>query len=91
MDKIDYDIALIGCGAYGFPLAAYAKKTGHQAVHIGGSLQLLFGIKGKRWEKSGCYTIHCNYEDLLKNPAWVRPSEYDSVQLRNAEDSSPYL
>lgn len=52
MNKIEYDIALIGCGAYGFPLAAYAKRTGHQAVHLGGVLQLLFGIKGKRWEIS---------------------------------------
>lgn len=28
MDKIDYEICLIGCGAYGFPLAAYAKNKG---------------------------------------------------------------
>ena len=28
MDKVDYDICLIGCGAYGFPLAAYAKRSG---------------------------------------------------------------
>lgn len=64
MDKAPYDIALIGCGAYGFPLAAHAKRTGHKAVHLGGSLQLLFGIKGKRWDKdrAGFYN---NY--------WTRP------------------
>lgn len=28
IDKRDYDIALIGCGAYGFPLAAHVKRTG---------------------------------------------------------------
>lgn len=50
MDAVDYDIVLLGCGAYGFPLAAYAKRRGKQAIHMGGSLQLLFGIKGKRWE-----------------------------------------
>lgn len=50
MDATDYDIALIGCGAYGFPLAAHAKRMGKQSVHLGGALQLLFGIKGKRWE-----------------------------------------
>ena len=49
--KIDYDVALIGCGAYGFPLAARIKKDGKVAVHMGGSLQLLFGIKGSRWEQ----------------------------------------
>lgn len=28
IDKRDYDIALIGCGAYGFPLAAHIKRSG---------------------------------------------------------------
>src|SRR5574344_1335686 len=34
MDKIDYDIVFIGCGAYGFPLAAHAKRMGKKAVHL---------------------------------------------------------
>ena len=47
IDKEDYDICIIGCGAYGFPLAAHVKRMGKQAVHLGGALQLLpqFGIK----------------------------------------------
>ncbi len=79
MDSINYDICLIGCGAYGFPLAAHAKKQGKKAIHLGGSLQLLFGIKGKRWESPyygvkewgipiGSYTA-------LINEYWVHPSE----------------
>lgn len=86
MDKTDYDIALIGCGAYGMPLAAHAKTTGHKAVHIGGALQLLFGIKGKRWEdpnyginelgKTGCYPS-------LMNEYWIRPG--DVGKSKNAE------
>lgn len=51
MDATDYDVAIIGCGAYGFHLAAHAKRTGHKAVHLGGATQILFGIKGKRWEE----------------------------------------
>lgn len=50
-EKTDFDIALVGCGAYGFPLAAHIKKIGKQAVHFGGSLQILFGIKGRRWDE----------------------------------------
>ena len=50
IDKRDFDIALIGCGAYGFPMAAHVKFRKKKAVHLGGALQLLFGIKGKRWE-----------------------------------------
>lgn len=54
--KTDFDIAIIGCGAYGFPLASYAKDLGKQAIHLGGVTQLLFGIKGKRWEEWEHYT-----------------------------------
>ncbi len=47
--KKEFDVAIIGCGAYGFPLAAFIKRIGKQAVHLGGATQILFGIKGKRW------------------------------------------
>jgi hypothetical protein len=72
MDKEPYDIALIGCGAYGFPLAAHAKRTGHKAVHLGGALQLLFGIKGKRWDNIN-YNPEYNYKDGLFNDFWIYP------------------
>jgi len=49
IDMQTYDIALIGCGAYGLPLAAHVKRMGRKAVHMGGILQFLFGIKGKRY------------------------------------------
>lgn len=69
MDKLQYDIAVIGCGAYGFNLAAHAKRTGHRAILLGGATQLLFGIIGKRWEEG-------NY-DIPVNEHWCRPSESD--------------
>lgn len=66
IEKIDFDIALIGAGAYGFPLAADIKRMGKQAFHIGGSLQLYFGIRGQRWE------IDPNFQQIF-NEHWVRP------------------
>lgn len=45
--KINFDTAIIGCGAYGMPLAAQIKNAGRQAIHLGGAVQLLFGIKGE--------------------------------------------
>ncbi len=36
VDSRDFDVAIIGCGAYGFPLAAHVKRSGLQAVHGGG-------------------------------------------------------
>ena len=51
IDKKDFDIALIGAGAFGMFLANYIKQKGKQAIHAGGGLQILFGIKGTRWNK----------------------------------------
>ncbi len=69
IEKVDFDIALIGCGAYGFPLAAHVKRMGKQAIHLGGVLQLYFGIKGKRWNHWGIY-----------NEFWVSPSPEEIPQ-----------
>jgi hypothetical protein len=62
----DFDVAILGCGAYGFPLAAEIKRMGKKAIHIGGATQLMFGIKGKRWDEDP--DIRALYND-----AWVSP------------------
>lgn len=66
--KCDFDIALLGCGAYGLPLASYVKQLGKQAIYVGGALQLMFGIMGKRWEKE-------KHVSRYVNQYWVRPSD----------------
>lgn len=71
IDKVDYEIALIGCGAYGMPLAAHCKQMGKKAIHIGGALQLLFGIRGNRWE-----TEQDIYKQFM-NEHWVRPLDIE--------------
>lgn len=70
--KKDFDIALIGCGAYGYPLAAKIKAAGKQAIHMGGVLQAMFGIKGKRWEEDPNPIVRNLYNDY-----WVRPDQSD--------------
>jgi len=68
--KIDFDVAIIGCGAYGFPLAAKLKDLGKTVIHMGGVTQMLFGIRGQRWEtdvKAGAIN--------LPNEYWVRPDK----------------
>lgn len=69
--KIDFDVAIIGCGAYGFPLAAKLKKAGKQAIHMGGVTQILFGIKGRRWVDNP----RCG---VTFNDAWVYPNEEET-------------
>ena len=42
----EFDIAIIGAGAYGIPLAYAVKKKGKKAIQMAGATQILFGIKG---------------------------------------------
>jgi len=83
MESKDFDIAIIGAGAYGLPLAAHAKKLGKKAVHLGGATQILFGIKGKRWD---------NHEVISKlyNEHWVRPSAEETPDGSNTVEGGCY-
>lgn len=84
--KIDFDVAIIGCGAYGFPLAAKLKKTGKQAIHLAGATQLLFGIKGKRWEEDVAFA----YVQKFFNDAWRYPSEEDKPKFADKVEGGCY-
>jgi hypothetical protein len=90
IDEMDYDICLLGCGAYGLPLAAHVKRQGKKSVHWGGSLQLFFGIIGKRWEDNNYAegVRHINpdviYPNLI-NEHWIRPSEMKTKHSQNVE------
>jgi hypothetical protein len=68
--KIDFDVAIVGAGAYGLPLAAHVKRMGRQAIHLGGVTQLLFGIRGKRWDDRPEF-------QSLYNEHWLRPQEHE--------------
>lgn len=79
IDSKDFDIAIIGCGAYGFPLAAHVKRMGKKAIHIGGPTQMLFGIKGKRWEENEKFETIIN--DYFVNPTNQDiPKDFNKVE-----------
>ncbi|MEQ1555017.1 MAG: hypothetical protein ABL929_12600 [Ferruginibacter sp.] len=82
---IDFDIALVAAGPFGLPLASAIKDIGKKAVHVGGALQLLFGIKGNRWEER---------PEFLKymNEYWVKPdeSEVPNLGIKNKIDKGSY-
>lgn len=84
MEANRFDVAIIGCGAYGFPLAAHAKRIGKIGIHLGGQTQLLFGIKGKRWE-----TGHDKIKALF-NEHWIYPDEADRPRNFTAVEGGAY-
>ncbi len=64
--EIDFDIALISAGAYGMNLGARIKRMGKKAVHIGGILQAMFGLKFRG-------TDEVPYWRQFYTDAWTRP------------------
>jgi len=65
--ELDFDIALIGAGAYSLPLVHAIKQQGKKAIHCGGGLQLFFSVMGRRW-------INSPYVLKYYNEHWTRPS-----------------
>lgn len=87
IDKTDYDVCIIGCGAYGLHLAAHIKRSGKKAIHIGGATQLLFGIKGNRWEDLNYgvkeWGLPYGFYPNLFNEYWAKPG--DAFKPKNAD------
>jgi hypothetical protein len=94
IDKLDYDVCLIGAGAYGFHLAAHVKQKGKKGIHIGGALQLLFGIRGKRWEDPNygvnAWAIPKGFYLSMMNEHWIRPLEDETPKNANSVEGACY-
>lgn len=79
----EFDIALIAAGAYGLPMAAYVKSLGKQAIYMASSMQILFGIRGKRWDNWPDWAAHFN-------EYWVYPSESETPSKKNEVEGGSY-
>ena len=81
--ELRFDVALLGCGAYGLPLAAAIKGMGRPVLQLGGALQLLFGIRGRRWEAMPPFAA-------LMNQHWVRPLPEETPVAADKVDGGCY-
>lgn len=67
----DFDVALVGAGGMGIPLTACVKRLGKVGILLGGHLQVLFGVKGRRWKNTP------RWRDVYFNEWWIdMPEEY---------------
>jgi len=83
IEKYNFDVALLGCGGYSLILGAKIKKMGKSAIHLGGATQVLFGIRGSRWEQ-----IPWFLENL--NDYWTYPLAEDkpgAKVIQNREEA----
>ncbi len=87
IDSIDFDIALIAGGGLGNPIAAYVKRVGKIGINLGGHLQVLFGVYGKRWiEMTNWFAKYFN-RDWIRMPEQYRPDELDKG-IKIADDGA---
>ena len=89
MEAIDYleeevlktnpKIVLIGCGGLAMILGARLKQKGIVSIVMGGAIQILFGIKGKRWDThpiiSSFYTSDWLYPNQSEIPGAFKEIE----------------
>ena len=83
IDKADFDVAVIGAGAYGLPLACYCKSIGKKAIQMSGATQILFGIKGRRWDQN---------RNISKfyNEFWIRPMKKETPEKSEKVEGGSY-
>ncbi|MDO5568559.1 MAG: hypothetical protein Q4G04_00400 [bacterium] len=80
ISKIDFDIAFICAGAYGFLLASYVKNIGKSSIEICSYLPNWFGVKIKRY----CTNIRIN---KFWNEHWIFPVEKPLDNSEKIEDN----
>ena len=79
-----FDVALLSCGSYGVPLVGYIVRTHNvPAFYIGGSLQLMFGIRGTRWDTRPQWRHYFNRH-------WVYPSKDETPPGAFSVDEAAY-
>ena len=66
--KTNPRIVIVGCGGLAMPLALKLKQRNIITIIMGGAIQILFGIKGRRWEDHPIISSFFNHN-------WVFPSD----------------
>lgn len=79
----DARFAIIGCGGLGMLIAKKLKDRGVIAIVLGGAIQVLFGIKGSRWESHEIIST-------FWNNAWIWPSEDETPRGANTIEGACY-
>ena len=73
----DFDIALIAAGGLSIPIASTIKNMGKVSIDLGGHLQFLFGVIGKRWRNREENKRDYFNEWWIDMPVKYKPKETD--------------
>lgn len=72
----DFDVLLSGATASSPMFVDHAKALGKIGIQTGGSIQILFGVKGGRWAKVAGYS---DWHKMF-NEHWIYPLDVDKPQ-----------
>ena len=78
-----FDVAILACGPFAIPLGQRFKSAGRSAITMCGVTQILFGIKGKRWDDRP-------YISKFYNEHWVRPDENELPEFTKRIEGGCY-
>lgn len=81
--RLDFDVAILACGPFAIPLGHRLKKAGRSAITMCGVTQILFGIKGRRWDDRP-------YIAKFYNEHWVRPDENELPEFTKRIEGGCY-
>ncbi len=77
--QIDFDIAILGCGAYGHMLChKIDTELKKEAIYVGGSIQTLFGIISSREKEHGKIKYDENW--ISKIPDEYKPANHKLIE-----------
>ena len=83
MCDIEFDICITGTGYTSLLLAAEAKRMGKTGIHLGGSTQIMFGIKGQRWREIK------EFQPFF-NEHWTDPLDIEKPDKRDIVEGGCY-
>ena len=82
--RIEFDVAILACGPFAVPLGGRFKRAGRSAIIMCGVTQILFGIKGKRWDDRP-------YVSKFYNEHWVRLDQQELPDFAKKVEKGCYL
>lgn len=81
----DFDFATVGCGGASLLICDFIKNSmGKPCVHLGGGNQILYGIRGRRWDEG------FKDKEWYGTEHWVRPSAEEVPQNNHLVEGGCY-
>jgi len=85
ISRESFDVAIVGCGGFSLLLLSFIKNNMKKpSIHLGGATQLLFGIRGKRWD------VGFKDRSWYGTKEWIRPLEEDTPINKNLVEEGCY-